>query len=417
MFTEPNKLSMGVALLVVIDAADEVVVAALLDLPVPVTEVGAATVVVAVTLGVAVGATVLLLLTIVSTLLAVVVVVAARVAAAGAAVVTAVGTVKGVGLLPNEAPKPPKLKVELPPPMLLPALLPKPAKLKGLAAGSVLTAEPLGAEVLAGSAAATAVAVRSTGGSISFLASTGFTVTSLGGVGDGLGLIDSTFILPKPTKGEGAGAAPDCDLVVPLSSPKGSMGLTPPKLKGAPPPAPKNDALGCTASPVLTVVVVAVDAVVLTNGLLWLKLKGADTGAKAGAMAGMFCVFSPAATADGLEAVGLASCVGAAGTTCVDLWATAGLARVVAVVAAAAAAASFCFLRSALRFVSRITSDLSPTRSGLCGLMMCTWCCCSSWRILCSFCCESLARFESTAWFKVMESMESAKVSMLWWNQ
>lgn len=80
---------------------------------------------------------------------------------------------------------------------------------------------------------------------------------------------------------------------------------------------------------------------------------------------------------------------------------------------AAAAAAAVFFLSSAFSLVSNMTSDLRPTRSGRCGLIVCTLCCCSNWRMHCNFCCDSLARLVSTAWLRVIESMESASVSTL----
>lgn len=303
-------MSTGGALLLVTDAAEEVVLMVLATLLVLAVSLAAAGTAAAVKLGVGVGAGVLLLLTTVSVLLVAGVVVATA-GGAAAGVVAAAGGAKGVALLPSEEPKPPKLKVELLLPMVFPALLPKPANVKGLAAGSDLAAVAVGAAVEAGAAVlAGSAAVGSTGAVISFLASTGLTDASLGGSDVALGLTESTPTLPKPEKRLGAGVAVVWGLGAAFRPPIGNMGFAPPKLKGEVPP--KKDVVGLVTSPALSVVVVTVDAVVLTNGLLWLKLKFAGTGAGAEAattLTGKLCNFSMAATvAAGLEAVGLASC-------------------------------------------------------------------------------------------------------------
>lgn len=172
--------------------------------------------------------------------------------------------------------------------------------------------------------------------------------------------------MPKPANILGAAVAPPAPAPAVL-----------PKLKVEVPP--KKDVAGFAAvspPPIagLIVAVVTVDAVVFTNGLLWLKLK--DVG-----VAGVIKL-DTSLVAAGLDAVGLGNAAGtsanaglataAAAAACVALWATAGLAAAAA--AAAVAAAADFFFWSALSFVSSITSDLRPTRSGRWGLITCILC-------------------------------------------
>lgn len=151
--------------------------------------------------------------------------------------------------------------------------------------------------------------------------------------------------------------------VAPPNPPKAGAAAVPavwPKLKEG--TLPKKDVAGfAVASPspaaALIVAVVTVVAVVFTNGLLWLKLK--DAGAGSGVETGA-AKLEASLGAAGFDAVGLAKAVAA----CVALCATVGFDA-----AAAEAAAAVFFLSSAFSFVSRITSDLRPTRSGRCGLI------------------------------------------------
>lgn len=72
---------------------------------------------------------------------------------------------------------------------------------------------------------------------------------------------------------------------------------------------------------------------------------------------------------------------------------------------------------SALRFVSNMTSDLRPTRSGRWGHIILIFCLWTTLRILSSFSCVSLLALESTTWLRVIDRMESARVSTLEKNQ
>lgn len=274
------------------------------------------------------------------------------VVAAAVAGTTAAG-VLGEAALPKELPKPPNPNGVLLPPIAVPALALKLAKLNALATGSTLAAA--GMEL---------VVVLLTLIELLLVAVViGLTVFNASGTSF-LGCSCAAFAaVPKPAKILGAAAAPAAAVL--------------PKLKVEVPA--KKDVAGFAAvslAPIagLIVAVVTVVAVVFTNGLLWLKLK--DVGVAGAAK------LDTSIVAAGLDAVGLANAAasasaglaiaGAAAAACVDLWATVGLAAAAA--AAAVAAAADFFFWSALSFVSSITSDLRPTRSGRCGLITCILC-------------------------------------------
>lgn len=275
------------------------------------------------------------------------------VVAAAVAGTTAAG-VLGEAALPKELPKPPNPNGVLLPPIAVPALALKLAKLNALATGSTLAAAAMElVEVVLTLIELLLVAVV-----------IGLTVFNASGTSF-LGCSCAAFAaVPKPAKILGAAAAPAAAVL--------------PKLKVEVPA--KKDVAGFAAvslAPIagLIVAVVTVVAVVFTNGLLWLKLK--DVGVAGAAK------LDTSIVAAGLDAVGLGNAVasasawglataGAAAAACVDLWATVGLAAAAA--AAAVAAAADFFFWSALSFVSSITSDLRPTRSGRCGLITCILC-------------------------------------------
>lgn len=273
---------------------------------------------------------------------------------AAAAVAPTAAGVLGEAALPKELPKPPNPNGVLPPPIGVPALALKLAKLNALATGSTLAA-----------ACMELVEVLLTLMELLLLLLVadvvGLTVSNASGTSF-LGCSCAAFAaVPKPAKILGAAAAP-----APAVLPKLKVEV----------PAKKDVAGFAAVSPApiagLIVAVVAVVAVVFTNGLLWLKLK--DVG-----VAGV-AKLDTSIVAAGLDAVGLANAAAsasaglatAAAAACVALWATVGLTAAAA--AAAVAAAADFFLRSALSFVSSITSDLRPTRSGRCGLITCILC-------------------------------------------
>lgn len=277
------------------------------------------------------------------------------VVAAAVAGTTAAG-VLGEAALPKELPKPPNPNGVLLPPIAVPALALKLAKLNALATGSTLAAA--GMEL---------VVVLLTLIELLLVAVViGLTVFNASGTSF-LGCSCAAFAaVPKPAKILGAAAAP------------APAAAVLPKLKVEVPA--KKDVAGFAAvslAPIagLIVAVVTVVAVVFTNGLLWLKLKEVGVAGVA--------KLDTSIVAAGLDAVGLANAAasasawglvtaGAAAAACVDLWATVGLAAAAA--AAAVAAAADFFFWSALSFVSSITSDLRPTRSGRCGLITCILC-------------------------------------------
>lgn len=274
------------------------------------------------------------------------------VVAAAVAGTTAAG-VLGEAALPKELPKPPNPNGVLLPPIAVPALALKLAKLNALATGSTLAAA--GMELV--------VVLLTLIELLLVAVVVGLTVFNASGTSF-LGCSCAAFTaVPKPAKILGAAAAPAPAVL--------------PKLKVEVPA--KKDVAGFAAvslAPIagLIVAVVTVVAVVFTNGLLWLKLKEVGVAGVA--------KLDTSIVAAGLDAVGLGNAAvsasaglaiaGAAAAACVDLWATVGLAAAAA--AAAVAAAADFFFWSALSFVSSITSDLRPTRSGRCGLITCILC-------------------------------------------
>lgn len=275
------------------------------------------------------------------------------VVAAAVAGTTAAG-VLGEAALPKELPKPPNPNGVLLPPIAVPALALKLAKLNALATGSTLAAA--GMELV--------VVLLTLIELLLVAVVVGLTVFNASGTSF-LGCSCAAFAaVPKPAKILGAAAAP------------APAAAVLPKLKVEVPA--KKDVAGFAAvslAPIagLIVAVVTVVAVVFTNGLLWLKLK--EVGVAGAAK------LDTSIVAAGLDAVGLGNAAvsasaglatATAAAACVDLWATVGLAAAAA--AAAVAAAADFFFWSALSFVSSITSDLRPTRSGRCGLITCILC-------------------------------------------
>lgn len=192
---------------------------------------------------------------------------------------------------------------------------------------------------------------------------------SLGLVGSGVGFstADNGF-------GFGVGAATAGD---PVPNESADLAAPPPKLKLEIVLPPKMDKPGFAASPGVTVFVVGVTVDVFTNGMLWLKENGVATGV-------VGCVGTPGfSTTDGIDGIGLGS-GGATVTVACGMGATAGVGATsgggggataawvyLLAVAGLAAALLIC---SALRFVSKITSDLSPTRSGRWGQITLIFC-------------------------------------------